>query len=228
MSKLATLAWIFGTSLLVGFSGALTPGPLLLVDITESARAGFWAGPGVATGHALMELLVVLFLSLGLSRVVQRGTVAGAIAVVGGLALVGMGITTALDAPSLSLSAALERGGDGLGLGPFLGGALASVANPYWIIWWATVGAGYLVLALQHGIPGVGALYVGHILSDYIWYTFVAFVVATGRHLLSDAVYQSILILCGVFLLALGFSFITSGVRFWRGRQPALPGAQAS
>ncbi|MBI4498271.1 MAG: LysE family transporter [Chloroflexi bacterium] len=218
MLKLAPLFWIFSTSLLVGFSGALTPGPLLVVDITEAARTGFWAGPWVATGHALMELLAVLLLVVGLNRAVQQGAVAGTIGVLGGLVLVWMGISTVVEAPSLSLRAALEGGAGSSGLGPLLGGALASIANPYWLIWWATVGAGYTVRALHHGIAGVGAFYVGHVLSDYSWYTFVAIVVATGRTLLPDLAYQGILVACGLFLLGLGAYFVVSGVGFWRGR----------
>ena len=70
---------VFGTSFLVGLSGALAPGPLLALDIRESTARGFWAGPYIATGHSLLELLVVVLLAVGLlSRAARRCTTAAA------------------------------------------------------------------------------------------------------------------------------------------------------
>jgi hypothetical protein len=49
-----------------------------------------------------------------------------------------------------------------------------------------------------------------------MWLSLVAFVLATGRRLMSQRVYQSILLLCGLFLLILAAWFIYSGVDFLR------------
>ena len=65
--RMEALVLLFITSMIVGVSGAATPGPLLIVNITETARRGFWAGPAVALGHSLLELVTVALLSLGLS-----------------------------------------------------------------------------------------------------------------------------------------------------------------
>lgn len=212
-NALAPLLAIFGSSLLVGFSGALTPGPLLVVTITSVAQEGFSAGLWVASGHAVTEFLVVLLLRAGLGHIVQQPRAAAAIGVVGGLVLLWLGFGIITEVSGLSLSAALGGAAEPMGFGPFAGGVIASVSNPYWLLWWATIGASYTVRSLQAGPGGVAAFYVGHILSDYSWYALVALIVATGRQLISDAVYQGVVLACGAFLLFLGGSFIVKSVR---------------
>ena len=93
-------------------------------------------------------------------------------------------------------------------------GALVSVSNPFWIIWWATIGAAYMTESLEWGAVGVSSFFTAHVLSDLAWLSLVAFVLATGRRLMSKNVYRMILALCGVFLLALGARFILSGIGF--------------
>jgi len=98
-----------------------------------------------------------------------------------------------------------------------LSGVLGSISNPYWFIWWITLGTVYLLWALSLGIAGVASFFTGHILADLSWYALVAFVVATGRKVINDAVYRGLLVFCGLALLALGGYFIASGVTFLAG-----------
>jgi hypothetical protein len=60
------------------------PGPLLAYNVRESARLGFWAGPLVSSGHSLLELLVVVLLALGLTRLLHRETVLALVGLAGG------------------------------------------------------------------------------------------------------------------------------------------------
>ncbi len=216
MTKLAA---IFTTSLMVGFSGTLMPGPLLTVTISQSAQRGFWQGPLLILGHAIAELAIVLALTAGLSRLLKRKAVAGLIGLLGGAFLLWMGLDIARSAwwgtVSLSLASA-ER--SGTQVGPVVAGALVSISNPYWVLWWATVGVSYVALALRQGPLGLGSFYVGHILSDLSWYSLVAFVITAGRSLLSQPVYRGILLICGFFLIALSIYFIYSGINFLRGK----------
>jgi threonine/homoserine/homoserine lactone efflux protein len=213
------LAAIFITSLMVGLSGTLMPGPLLTVTISQSAQRGFWQGPLLILGHAIAELALVLALTAGLSRLLKRKAVAGLIGLLGGAFLLWMGLDIARSAwwgtVSLSLAGA-ER--SGAPVGPVVTGALVSVSNPHWVLWWVTVGVSYVALALRQGPLGLGSFYVGHILADLSWYSLVAFVITTGRSLLSQPVYRSILLICGLFLIALSIYFIYSGINFLRGK----------
>ena len=99
---------------------------------------------------------------------------------------------------------------------PIVAGILTSAANPYWILWWATVGAASLVSFRAFGIPGLIAFYVGHTMADWVWNNFVAFIVATGRRVMNDRIYRGILVACGAFLIGLSFYFLNSGVGFLR------------
>lgn len=214
--KLMELATLFFTAFVVGLSGAMMPGPLLTVAIGESARRGFVAGPLLVLGHGILELALVVALALGLSAWLSVPAVGRAIALVGGAFLVYMGWGMAKEAwqgkVELGVNPGLGNPSPGSrGLHPVLAGVLVSLSNPYWSLWWATVGLSYIVLSLKQGVPGLASFFAGHISSDLVWYSLVAAAVAGGRRFLSQGVYRAILVACGAFLVFLGASFIYMG-----------------
>jgi threonine/homoserine/homoserine lactone efflux protein len=101
----------------------------------------------------------------------------------------------------------------GRSLHPVAGGILISLANPYWSLWWLTIGLGYLSLALKSGSAGIVTFFSGHILADLGWYSLVAAAICGGRRVLNDSVFRILILGCGVFLLALGAYFIYLGIR---------------
>ncbi len=220
---LATSWW------LIGFTGAMMPGPVTTLIVTETARRGFIAGPLITIGHSLLELAMVVALVFGLGDLLKQNAVAGTIGILGGIFLLWMGFSIVRDAwrgkvsfdtthPSTSLRSAQDATPHNVLRGnPIIGGVLTSIANPYWILWWATVGAASLIAFRAFGIAGIVAFYVGHSLADWVWNNVVAFAVATGRRGMTDRVYRGILIVCGAFLIALSFYFVNAGINFWRG-----------
>ena len=78
---MGVLLGLFFSSMGIGFSGALMPGPMLSVTIAESYKKGFWAGPLVVLGHAIPEFILMILFSLGLNQYVQNDTVTGIIGV---------------------------------------------------------------------------------------------------------------------------------------------------
>lgn len=220
------LALIFSTAFLVGLSGALMPGPLLTVTVGESARRGFIAGPLLVLGHGLLEGLLVLALALGLSSVFHHPLTSKAVALLGGGFLVYMAWGMIRDAwsgrlkfePGKTSGEAATREEPpqkvrDIGLRLVWTGILVSLSNPYWSLWWATVGLSYITLSLQHRSLGLLSFFSGHILSDLVWYSLVAAVVAGGRRFFTPNLYRGIILICGLFLLFLGGSFIVWGVR---------------
>lgn len=210
----ATIPLIFITSFTVALSGAMMPGPVLAITISESARSGFWAGPKIILGHAILELAVVTALALGLSRFITSDLVSAIIGLVGGCILLTMGAIAFKQGLGNTTMPTAETGKAGRSGKVILSGILGSISNPYWFIWWVTLGTVYLIWALGLGIAGIASFFTGHILADLGWYALVAFIVATGRKIMNDKVYRGLLGLCGLGLLALGIYFIVSGVRF--------------
>jgi len=189
----------------------MMPGPLLTVTIAESARRGFIAGPLIILGHALLELTLIFALTAGLSVFLSRTSVNSAIALFGGLFLLYLGFTMSRDAArgTVVLSAFNpDDAGSNKGLHPVLAGAVISLANPYWSIWWATVGLTYLTISLERGMVGLASFFSGHILADLAWYTLVAAGVAGGRKFINPLGYKYVIIVCGIFLMVLGAYFI--------------------
>ncbi len=206
------LAAIFAGSFVLGLSGAMMPGSLLVVNINETSRHGIRGGVMAVTGHALLELVVVAGCAFGLGAVLADRRVAGTIGLVGSAVLAWMayGIVQNVRRGRVSLDSDESR--EASPFGPLAAGCLATLSNPYWTLWWASVGAAYVALALRSGAAAVGAFYVGHVGSDYAWYLLVSLAVARGRRLISDRLYRGVLLMCGVFLVALAVYFGWTGM----------------
>ena len=207
-----SLFFLFGSAFVIGLTGALAPGPVLTATIAETLRRGFRAGPLIVLGHALLELALLAALIAGLAAWLQKPVVLGRLGFVGGLLLAVLGVRMMATAKWTARDALHARPDPRAALrGPILTGILTSVANPYWLLWWATIGLGYAGLALKRGAAGLTAFYSGHILADLFWYSLVALAVASGRRICPPRVYTALLLLCGLALVALGGYFIGTG-----------------
>jgi len=190
------------------------PGPLLAYTISASARFGFWAGPLIVLGHAILELTLIVALVLGLNQFVEGDTFTSIVGLAGGLVLIVMGIAMArqgwLKVPlKLETSSSLVENRRMI-----IAGIFVSMSNPYWFIWWATIGMTYLLWSKELGTGGIASFFSGHILSDLVWYSLITFIIATGRKAINDTVYSWLLLVCGVALVGLGGYFAMSGIKF--------------
>lgn len=209
---------IFIGSLLMGFSGAMMPGPLLTVTINQSLRKGIKAGPQLIFGHAILELSLVTVILVGLGKFITLPIVKGIIGLGGGIFLLWMGYGILREVLRNNSGLELTWESEQKQMNPVLAGITTSAANPYWSIWWATVGAGSLLLAGNYGLWGFVAFYAGHILADFSWYSLVSVAVVGGKKLFTPTVYRGVLLVCGVFLLGLAVYFVYSGIGFLSGR----------
>ena len=193
------------------------PGPLLAITISETARRGFWVGPKLILGHGILELSLVTALAVGLSEFLKGDLISAIIGLFGGSILLLMGLITLKKGREQVTIPTADSSVTGRSRMIVLSGILASISNPYWFLWWVTLGTVYLLWSLQLGVVGVASFFTGHILADLGWYALVAFIIATGRRVMNNLVYRGLLMMCGLALLVLGGYFIISGVRFLTG-----------
>ena len=90
---------------------------------------------------------------------------------------------------------------------------MVSLSNPFWALWWLTVGAALITRSLEVGLMGIASFYLGHILSDLVWYGFVSATVTSGKRFLSRNVFRGIILVCGSFMGLLGVYFVVTGIR---------------
>ncbi len=193
---------------IIGLSGAMSPGPYLTVTIARTLREGRLAAMLMLVGHALLEAVLLIGFAFGLASVLRLPGVARVMSVVGGIVLLWMGGTLLWGAWRGTVVADLHASENPSKVGPIAHGAIVSLSNPYWTLWWATIGITLAIKGLTFGPVGVLAFFVGHELADLAWYAAVIFAVSAGRHLLSDAVYRVVMAVLACFLVYLGVSFV--------------------
>ena len=188
------------------------PGPLLAVGIAETPRHGWQTGPIITIGHAIAEVIVVVVLSLGLVAVAKNPIVAQIIGVVGGLMLIVMGITMGYDTLKGKVKYDVDESVKKSNHKLAGEGITATISNPYWFIWWGTIGLALLVDSLEYGFIGPIVFYFGHILSDFVWYTVVSIILWTGKTLIMGKGLKILITLCALFLIYLGTTFVYNGL----------------
>lgn len=202
------LTAIFGTSFIIALSGALMPGPLLTITISESARRGPWAGPQLIAGHAVLELIMLIILLLGVGPLLQSDKAFIMIAFAGSAVMLWIAVSMFKSIPAITIQTASDEQSF---THPVISGFIMSLANPYWVIWWAAIGLGYVTYSMKFGLPGIICFFTGHLSADLAWYTLVSFSISKGKKIMTDSAYRIIIGVCATAITGFAFWFAYSG-----------------
>jgi len=195
------------TVVVVTASGALAPGPLFFTNITHGTKSGAKGGLAFSVGHTIFELSLVVFLAVTLQTVVNEPLIKLVVGVVGGAALLVFGflqIREALASKSTVVSKSGVQSKNALLLG-----TLFTALNPYFILWWLTIGLTLIVNALElASFAGVFIMYVSHVWMDYAWLTGTAYLAKKGTSLVGSQGYRFLMIIFGAILIFFGLYFL--------------------
>ncbi len=193
-----------GSVAVISLSGVMMPGPVFAVTIARSYKSQF-AGIRVAVGHALIEIPLILLIYYGFASFFQDALVQKALFLVGGAVLVWMGIRMLR-----ARVRAIEEGKD-LPRNSIFAGVTTTALNPYFILWWATVGSMLIMKSLSFGLTGLILFAVVHLLCDFGWLAFVSVLVHRTKSLWGGRVQQGLLIASSLLLIGFGGWFLSSG-----------------
>ncbi len=198
---------LFFSAFVVGLSGAMMPGSLLTYTIRKSLTNGARAGFIIVLGHAILELALVTLIFLGFDMVLKSVAAQIVIGVAGGIMLALMGVKMAVDAYKNRVT--VETGGGKAERGGMvLSGIVISAANPYFLLWWAVIGLGFIMQAYySFGYTGVVIYYFGHLAADTAWYGLVSTVVGKTRKFIKEKPYRIIIAVLGCMLVFFGARF---------------------
>ncbi len=209
---------IFSLSLLMSLSGALMPGPMLTYTVSRTlatTRRSWLTGARVVAGHAAIEALLVVALCLGVVGFLRAPAAVKAIAVVGAALLIYLGVSLlretvrgrATELAGAELAGPVPASGPRASftsrVPPVAAGVLVSVSNPYWWIWWVTIGAAFLVRydVSFRSWPALAAFFLGHEAGDLGWFLAVSIVIGLGKSRIPRGVMTGIQAFCGVAII---------------------------
>ncbi len=201
-----------GEVILVSASGVLSPGPLFFINIIYGSKQGITGGIKIAFGHTMVEFPLVIALALGLftfSHFVNNENLK-IISSIGGIAIIVFAIIQIIsitkgkaDKQNAYVAVSDKKG-------PILLGVIFSALNPFFLIWWFTVGLKLITDSIHFFgfVIGILFLFSFHIWMDYAWLVITSYLIYRGISVLKTQFYSALLISISTILAFYGIYII--------------------
>jgi len=199
------------TVVILTASGALAPGPLFFATVSQGSKHGAKTGLIFSLAHTVVEFSLIMLLALGLIMVASEPLVKIIIGLIGGIVLIVFGAFQIRNS-IISKPDKLKKPKSTFGH-LFLIGLAFTGLNPYFILWWLTVGAKLILIALEFAaLLGVIFMFICHVWMDYAWLTGIAYFSKKGTNVMGLKWYKALMIIFGVILIYFGLTFILGAV----------------
>jgi threonine/homoserine/homoserine lactone efflux protein len=195
-------------TILISLSGVMAPGPITAVTIGQGNRSPH-AGALIALGHGVVEFPLMAVVFFGAGSLLAISPVKAAVFTLGGIFLFWMGFGMLRSIGRVQVETRGEGGS------PLVSGILLSLWNPYFLLWWVTVGATLITTAVKFGTLGLLLFALAHWLCDLIWLYFLSAISFKGGHVFGIIFQKVVFGICGTFLLFFGGKFLLDAIRVW-------------
>ncbi len=190
----------------ISLSGVMQPGIMFAMTIAKSYQSP-WAGAQIALGHAVVEVPLILLIYFGFGRFFENMVVQLVLSIVGGGMIIWLGIIM------FRARTEVARGGKDLPYNAFAAGILTSALNPFFWVWWATVGSMLVMKFVDFGTAGLIAFTLVHWLCDLAWLSLVSVLVYKTQTLWGRKVQEGVFIVCSLLLIGFGGWYLISGIQ---------------
>lgn len=187
----------------ISLSGVMLPGPLTAATIAKGYREQN-AGIFIALGHAVIELPLMALIYFGFAHFFASPEAKKVIGLAGGLMLIVMGSVVLRNIKKAQGEAA------DLPYNSLVTGIMMTGANPYFFLWWATIGIALIATAAEFGIWGLVVFAVVHWSCDLVWEQFISMSVFRTKHLWTQKVQRIVFGVCALVLVGFGVWFCVS------------------
>lgn len=192
----------------ISLSGVMSPGPLFAANVAYGLKGGIKTGLKMAYGHTVVELPLVVLLGIGVISLTTIPQFREITSILGALSLfvfAGLQIKSIIKKPSTVFEGKH---------GPFLAGIILSGLNPFFLIWWFTIGFKLITDAIiLYSFVGIGIMFAFHIWMDYVWICSVAFLSSKGKKVVSNKKYTIFMIAISGVLVYFGIVFLLQVMR---------------
>ena len=187
----------------ISLSGVMSPGPLFAANVAYGLKGGIKTGLKMAYGHTVVELPLVVLVGIGaisLTTIPQFREITSILGALSLFVFAGIQIKSVIRKPSTIFEGKH---------GPFLAGIILSGLNPFFLIWWFTIGFKLITDAIiLYSFIGIGIMFAFHIWMDYAWICSVAFLSSKGKRIISNKKYSIFMIAISGVLVYFGIVFL--------------------
>ena len=190
----------------ISLSGVMMPGPMFAVALTKSFRSP-WTGVWISLGHAVIEVPLILLIYFGFAHFFENSIVQLVLSIMGGGMIIWLGISMFRNRTEV-----VTKGKD-LPYGAFTAGIITSGLNPFFLLWWATIGSLLVMKFVEFSAGGLTLFIVVHWLCDLFWLSLVAVFVYKTHALWGKKIQEWVFIASSLLLAGFGIWFIVSGIQ---------------
>jgi len=203
MELITNLFLFLVSGFFISLSGVMMPGPVFAVTVAKGYKDKN-AGAFIAFGHGIIEFPLMFLIYLGFVQFFTSSIVRMIIGLIGGVMLIFMGIQMFRSRKSTATK------GKDLPYNSLTAGIITTGANPYFFLWWATIGATLILSSGNFGLIGFLSFAVVHWFCDFFWDLFVSVATFKSKHLWGKRTHEMVFGICSVILIIFGLWFISS------------------
>ena len=186
----------------------MAPGPITVMTLSKGTESPY-AGIFIALGHGVVEIPLIILISYGFGGILKISSIKGVIGLLGGLFLLKMGWGLLQGIKQAKIDSSNDP------RSPLMAGIILSLANPYFLIWWVTIGSILIFRSLTFGLLGFIDFIILHWSCDLFWCYFLSVLSFKGGQFFGERLQQVLFAICGVFLLLFSAKFIFDAVKIF-------------